>query len=114
MSSMRLIAGLLLLAATSSPLLAQQDSVPTASAYLDATAQVLVKSARERRLVADLTVDAYKALTKERISVGLRGIRRDRLLYRREVAGRIEWTRDGAGKIVVLGAREAVPVAIKN
>ena len=109
---MRIIASLLLLAAVA-PLQAQQaDSVPTASAYLDANARTLVKLARERRQIADLSVDSYKALSKERVSVGLRGLRRDRLLYRREVAGRIEWSRNGPRKIEILGAREAVPVAI--
>ncbi|HEX6558788.1 MAG TPA: hypothetical protein VF021_04980, partial [Longimicrobiales bacterium] len=92
----------------------QPDTTARASAYLDSSARELVRQARERRQVADLSVTSYKALSKERVSVGLRGLRRDRLLYRREVAGRIEWHRDGPGKIEVLGAREAVPVAMKN
>lgn len=89
------------------------DSIPNDS-YLDAAAAEHVRLARERRQVADLSVESYKALTKERISAGLRGFRRDRLLYRREVAGRIEWTREGPARIEVLGARESVPVAMKG
>lgn len=97
------------------PLAAQlPDSSTRTGAYLDKSAEDLVRLARQRRQIADLSVESYKALSKERISVGLRGIRRDRLLYRREVAGRIEWTRYGEGRITILGAREAVPVAIKN
>jgi len=101
--------------ATASSLHAQApDTSANATAYLDSSARELVRMARERRRVADLSVTGYKVLSKERISVGLRGLRRDRLLYRREVAGRIEWHRNGPGKIEVLGAREAIPVAIKN
>jgi hypothetical protein len=94
---------------TSSALQAQ-----TSDAYLDANARQLVEKARERRQIADVSVERYKALSKERISVGLRGFRRDRLMYRREVAGRLEWTREGAARIEVLGARESVPIAMKG
>ncbi|MGQ0562536.1 MAG: hypothetical protein ACT443_11760 [Gemmatimonadota bacterium] len=90
------------------------DSIPARDAYLDAAAADHVRLARARRQIADLSVERYRALSKERMSVGLRGIRRDRLLYRREVAGRLEWTRTGTARIEVLGAREAVPVAIKG
>jgi hypothetical protein len=86
----------------------------TTDAYRDANARDLVHKARQRRQIADLSVESYKALTKERMSVGLRGIRRDRLMYRREVAGRVEWTREGPARIEVLGAREAIPVAVKG
>ena len=106
---------LLLMCALALPAQAQHaDSIPVASAYLDAPTAELVRLARQRRQVADLSIDAYKVLSKERISVGLRGIRRDRLLYRREVAARIEWSRSGPARIEVLGAREAIPVAVKN
>lgn len=90
------------------------DTIPPADAYHDAAAADHVRLARERRQIADLSVERYRALSKERMSAGIRGIRRDRLLYRREVAGRIDWTRDGPGRIEILGAREAIPVAIKG
>src|SRR5688572_10584940 len=93
---------------------AQTPAAIPPDAYHDAAAADHVRLARERRQIADLSVERYRALSKERISVGLRGIRRDRLLYRREVAGRIDWTRDGQGTIEILGAREAIPVAIKG
>lgn len=112
---MRFISVVLLTIGLSSQAFAQADSTSIKkTSYLDARAGELVRMARERRLVADVSVESYKALTKERMSAGLRGIRRDRLLYRREVAGRLEWTRNGQGKIEILGAREVVPVAIKN
>ena len=105
----RIILTLALLLGTSVPVLAQ-----TSDAYRDENARELVRKARERRQIADVSVESYKALTKERISVGLKGIRRDRLMYRREVAGRVEWTREGPARIEVLGAREAIPVAMKG
>ena len=105
----RLILTIFVVAFTAAPVIAQ-----TPSAYLDSTAQRLVQRARERRQLADLSVERYRALSKERISVGLRGWRRDRLIYRREVAGRIDWTREGPARIEVLGAREAVPIAVRG
>src|SRR5688572_24714399 len=93
---------------------AQTPAAIPPDAYHDAAAADHVRLARARRQIADLSVERYKALSKERMSVGLRGIRRDRLLYRREVAGRLEWSRTGAGRIEILGAREAIPVAIKG
>lgn len=111
----RLFLLLLLTIANGHAALAQRaDSIPPSDAYLDPSAAQLVRLARERRQVADLSIESYKATSKERISAGLRGIRRDRLLYRREVAGRLEWTRNGPGRIEILGAREVVPVAIKG
>ena len=102
----RIILTFLALAFTAGPVFGQSSS-----AYLDSAAQQLVEKARQRRQVADLSVQRYQALSRERISVGLRGLRRDRLMYRREVAGRIDWTRSGPARIEVLGAREAIPVA---
>lgn len=110
-----LYCGLMILACCGQPLMAQQsDSLVKSDAFLDRSAAELVWLARARRQLADFSIESYKALSKERISVGLRGIRRDRLLYRREVAGRLEWTREGEAMIEVLGARESVPVAMKN
>ena len=103
-----LILTIALLLATSGPASAQNG------VYADSSTRLLVQKARERRQSADVSVERYTALSKERMSVGLRGIRRDRLMYRREVAGRVTWTREGDGRIEVLGAREMIPVAIKG
>ena len=105
---------LTLVLAGSAPAQQADTSAIKTTAYLDARVGELIRLARERRRVADVSVESYTALSKERVSVGLRGIRRDRLLYRREVAGRLQWNRSGGGKIEIIGAREAVPVAIKN
>jgi hypothetical protein len=86
------------------------DSI--ASAYLDPDARRLVVAARGRRETIDRSITRYLTVMRERIGVGVRALRRDRMLYRRELALRIDWQRDSLGRIDVLGAREAVPVAL--
>jgi hypothetical protein len=82
----------------------------SAGAYLDPAARDLVERARERRNSRAGAITAYHAEVKERLSLGLRALRRDRVFYRRELAGRIAWHRDGSDTVVMSGAREAVPV----
>jgi len=79
------------------------------SAYLDPAARRLVAAARARRETIDRSIIAYRVTMRERIGAGVRALRRDRMLYRRELALRIDWRRDSAGRIDVIGAREAVP-----
>jgi hypothetical protein len=105
----RLVLTIAILLSSSHVILAQDANV-----YADSSARLLVQMARARRQIADVSVERYKALSKERISMGLRGLRRDRLMYRREVVGRVEWTREGEGRIEILGAREMIPVAMKG
>ncbi len=88
---------------------ARPDPAAVASAYLDDAARELVRLARERRRLVDRSVENYKATVQERISMGLRALRRDRLFYRRETATKIDWTRDGPVRMEVLGAREVIP-----
>jgi hypothetical protein len=78
-------------------------------AYLDEESRELVRLARERRRLVDRSVENYKAVVQERVSLGLRALRRDRLFYRRETASKIDWTRNGPVLIEVLGAREVIP-----
>src|SRR5690606_30222738 len=87
------------------------DSATLASAYLDANARDLVRLARERRRTVDRSIEAYETTAHERVSIGLRMVRRDRTVWEREVASRIEWERDGPIRIEALGAREIVPIA---
>src|SRR5438552_12656372 len=90
-----------------------QTPPPTgdSTAYLDAEARRLVAAARSRRETIDRSITAYQTTMRERIGVGVRALRRDRMLYRRELALRIEGRRDSLGRIEVLGARETVPIA---
>ncbi|CAA9312576.1 MAG: hypothetical protein AVDCRST_MAG68-1327 [uncultured Gemmatimonadetes bacterium] len=91
----------LLLAAI--PLHAQDD------AYRDPRARELVRLARARRAVVDDRITAYEVTARERISARLAVLGTERLLFRRETAARIEWSRDTVN-IELLGAREAAPV----
>jgi hypothetical protein len=88
---------------------AQRD---TASAYLDAEARRLVAAARSRRETIDRSITRYQTTMRERIGVGIRALRRDRMLYRRELALRIDWQRDSVTRIEVVGARQTIPAAI--
>ena len=98
-----IIAPLVLLLAAQTP--ARVDS----SAYLDPTARRLVAAARARRETIDRSITAYRVTMRERIGAGVRALRRDRMLYRRELALRIDWRRDSVGRIDVIGARQAIP-----
>src|SRR5438477_6791212 len=91
--------------------MAMQTPAGDSTAYLDAEARRLVAAARARRETIDRSITAYQTTLRERIGVGIRALRRDRMLYRRELALRIDWRRDSLGRIEVLGAREAIPIA---
>lgn len=98
---------------------APQDTlrpVPTpedyATAYANEETRTLVERARGHRDVIDASVFHYTATSHQRISVGIRALRRERLLFRRETAARIEWHRDRPSRVKVEGARQAVPVAM--
>ncbi|HEX6040175.1 BamA/TamA family outer membrane protein [Longimicrobium sp.] len=86
----------------------------TASAYLDPTARSLVAGARERRQRVERTIDLYRVTARERVYAGLNAASRDRTLFGREMAVRIEWRRDQTGNVRVLGAREASPAASRG
>ena len=85
-----------------------------ADAYIDQGARELMELARERRRVFDTSIQRYSAVAQERMSAGLNTLGRERLLFRRETATRIDWQRDGPVNIEVLGGREVIPVAIKG
>ena len=90
-------------------LAAQTPGGADSSAYLDPTARRLVAAARARRETVDRSITAYRVTMRERIGAGVRALRRDRMLYRRELALRIYWRRDSVGRIDVIGARQAIP-----
>jgi hypothetical protein len=87
------------------------QSPADSTAYLDPVARRLVAAARARRETVDRSITAYRTTMRERIGAGVRALRRDRMLFRRELALRIEWRRDSVGRIDVIGARQAVPAA---
>jgi hypothetical protein len=94
--------------------LAAQNPAGDSAAYLDAGARRLVAAARMRRETIDRSITAYRTRLRERIGVGIRALRRDRMLYRREIALEIDWRRDGVTQINVIGARQSVPAAVPS
>ena len=110
----------LLLLALQSPQAAPQDTLPAlrpdaaalATAYANDATRELVRRARARHETIDAAVFRYQTTVRQRLSVGLRAFRRDRILYRRETAAHIDWRRDGRTRVEVVGGREAVPVAL--
>jgi hypothetical protein len=85
------------------------SAAAVASAYADAGTRDLVQRARERRDAVDRSIGGYRTLAKARMSIGVRAVGRDRLLYRQETAARIDWRRDGPIRVDMLGAREVSP-----
>jgi hypothetical protein len=79
-------------------------------AFLDETARDLVREARARRGMVDMRISAYETRALERMSVRLGTPLGDRLMFRRETASDIAWTRDSV-HIHVRGAREVMPFA---
>lgn len=88
------------------------DTLFSQSAYLDPGARLLVEGARSRLQGGDRSIFRYSALARQRISVGLSTLRRERLLYRSESSAQIRWRRHGAHEIEILGAREVIPIAL--
>jgi hypothetical protein len=93
-------------------ILPEPDSAAMATAYDSPETRELVRLARRQRAGLDASVFHYTATSRQRISVGVRALRRDRLVYRREAASSIEWWRDRPSRVTVEGAREVIPVAL--
>lgn len=81
----------------------------TTAAYADAGTRTLVTAARERRARVERTIDAYSVTARERMHASVEALTRNRTLFGRESAVRIDWRRDGQSSVRVLGAREASP-----
>jgi hypothetical protein len=102
--------------ALAAPAAAQQQAQPEdtatavlpADAYADDAARDLVRRARIRRSMIDDRIVSYETRALERMSAGLRTPLGERLLFRRETASHVSWTRDTV-HIHVLGAREVLP-----
>jgi len=92
-------------------LLAQQ---PDTATYLDPRARELVLRGRAARAAQAAGLLAYTAVAKQRIYLGLRALRRDRVFYHSETAARVHWHRSGRDSIEMLGAREGIPIALPH
>lgn len=107
-----------LLAAHPSPSAAPDTALPQAPArsdtYLDAGARETVRLARERRTGVESAIRGYRVVSRSRISLGLRALRRDRLFFRCESAVRVDWRRGEPAVMEVLGGREVVPLVSRT
>jgi hypothetical protein len=74
-------------------------------------AAALLDAVRSRVALQDASLGSFEATVHERTSVALRSPVREHLVYRREMAARLDWSRTAAPRIRMLGAREyrAVP-----
>lgn len=77
----------------------------------DAEALRLLDAVRTRLEAQDQSLQSFQATARERMSVALRTRVREHLVYRREMAARLDWSRTGSPRIRMLGAREyrAIP-----
>lgn len=87
-----------------------------ATAFRDPAAKVLLERARDARVSQDSALQAYDAMTYQRISAGMGFARigRDRLIFRTENASRVRWQRGLGAWIDVTGQRTAIPIAPKE
>ena len=94
-----------------SPLRAWQ--IDSAEAYRDSAALVVVQRARASREGDFGDIDSYEATLRQRLYVGLTGLRfrRERSLLEHERIARIRWTAAGDRTIQWIGIRTAVPIA---
>ena len=84
------------------------------NAYADAGAAAIVASARAARARNERLVSSYQVNVTQRMGVGIRALRRDRMLFGQELSAHIEWHRDGPSTVTVTGARERMPVATRG
>lgn len=85
-----------------------------ADAYADASTRALVTRLREARNRNERLVTSYTATAKQRIGMGVRALSRDRMLYRSEITARITWHRDTNSTVLVMGARQGIPIAFRG
>jgi hypothetical protein len=102
-------------------LIALQDTTPRptpptppvpAVAFADTGTANLVQRARAHRTRAERLVTSYVATVNQRMGVGVRALRRDRMVFNQQMTARIIWRRDSTSTIEMTGARQAMPIAI--
>ena len=83
---------------------------PDEDAYLDTTARRLLLGVQAARRTAQLNVDTYTALIRERIGFGAPAYRRDRPLMHGERTARVRWSREEPDVVHLLGGRLQRPL----
>jgi len=109
-----LLAASLLSAPLPTPDTLPSRAAPSASAYLDEGARETVRRARERRDGVENTIVRYRTVSRSRVSLGLRALRRDRLFFRCESAVRVDWRRGEPARVEVLGGRQVIPLVARG
>jgi hypothetical protein len=105
---------LLILATSLLALNLQTDTTVAPSAYLDPAAHALVESARSRRTDVEGAIQRYRTLSRSRLSINVRALGRDRLVYRCESVERVDWRRARGAVVEVIGGREVVPLVSRK
>ncbi len=83
------------------------------TAFADPEARRILERAREARLSQDSALRSYRAVTTQRMSLGM-GVRRvglEKLLFRGDNVARVEWSRGGGVWVTPIGSRVIVPMA---
>lgn len=87
------------------------DTVPLPTdSYADSAAATLMARTRSYADSTKSGIEAYRMQSRYSASVGLSTGRRDRLLYKREVAWNVSWRRDVEWRVDILGSREVLPL----
>ncbi len=84
-----------------------------ATAFADPEARVILERARVARLAQDSALRSYRAVTTQRMSLGM-GVRRlglEKLMFRGDNVARVAWSRDGGVWVTPVGSRIVVPMA---
>lgn len=92
----------------------QRPALIPADAYANAATADLLARARAARERNERLVTSYTATVTQRVGAGIHALSRDRMLFHQELVAHIEWYRDRPSRLVVEGAREAVPVAKRD
>lgn len=90
------------------------DSVPIPTdSYADSGASDLVERTRAYAQATKSDIEAYRLLSQYTFSMGLSTGRRDRLLYRRELAWKVSWRRDEEWRVDIVASRETLPLFLR-
>ena len=92
---------------------AQRAAAAASTAFADADAKTTLEKARIARVSQDSALQAYRATTTQRVSVGL-GVRRvgiEKLLWRMDNVAQVAWKRDVGVRVTPIGSRMTIPMA---
>jgi hypothetical protein len=82
------------------------------NAFADAAARGLISRARAARLAQDSSLQAYDAMTVQRLTIGMAfsKLGRERIFFRSDLSTRVRWSRGIGAQVNVTGKRSAAPI----